>query len=55
MDKAEERAIRRAERFAYEATEGIINSQAQKETYAMVRDFIMTGIRLMREEVELHE
>lgn len=38
-----------------EYKEEVKADMAQKETYAMVRDFIMTGIRLMREEVELHE
>lgn len=52
MDKAEERALVRAEEYAYEAASGIINPEASENIFKSIRNFIKLGIRLMREEVE---
>ena len=52
MDKAEERALVRAEEYAYEAASGIINPEARENIFKSIRNFIKLGIRLMREEVE---
>ncbi len=50
MDKAEEKAIQRAEDAAYKSTENA-NPQVQTPLYTAMKEYMCTGIRLMREEV----
>ncbi len=50
MDKAEERAIKRAEDAAYTSSDNA-NPQAKTQVYDTMKQYLCTGIRLMREEV----